>query len=113
MYYPVDWIERGTGKAYKKGYYDELGTYYENVVIRTGKHFETRLMCAFCGTEIKLVWDEGALPSCPNCGAAMREDFGSAVFEDEMCWYAETQGRWNKLDGYNMDGIWHIETNPS
>ena len=84
MYYPVDWIERGTGKAYKKGYYDELGTYYENVVIRNGKHFETRLMCAFCGTEIKLVWDEGALPSCPNCGAAMREDFGSAVFEDEI-----------------------------
>ena len=33
--------------------------------------------------------------------------------KDEMCWYAETQGRWNKLDGYNMDGVWHIETNPS
>lgn len=84
LYYPVEWTDRKTGKLYKKGYYDEDGKYYESVVIQKDKHYETTVACSFCGTEIRLSWEEGSLPSCPNCGAALHDTFDKALYEDEI-----------------------------
>ncbi|MCR5803843.1 MAG: hypothetical protein K6G47_06235 [Clostridia bacterium] len=84
LYYPMEWVDKETGKLYKKGYYDENGEYYESVVIQKDKHYETTVACSFCGTEIRLSWEEGDLPSCPNCGAALHDTFGKALYEDEI-----------------------------
>jgi len=84
VYYPVDWTDEGTRKKFKRGYYDENGVYYENVIIRKGNRYETRAACSFCGTELKLKWNEGALPTCPACGAAIHENIDGTVIEEEI-----------------------------
>ncbi|MBR4223548.1 MAG: hypothetical protein IKR73_01935 [Oscillospiraceae bacterium] len=53
-------------------------------MIRDGNEYETRCVCNYCGTEIKLKWTEGALPSCPNCGAVLREVVENSVIEDKL-----------------------------
>ena len=84
VYYPVDWTDESTQKKFKRGYYDEKGVYYENVIIRKGNRYETRAACSFCGTELKLKWNEGALPTCPACGAAIHENIDGVVIEEEL-----------------------------
>lgn len=32
------------------------------------------LVCPYCGTSSRYVWEDGKLPSCPSCGAAFEED---------------------------------------
>ena len=32
------------------------------------------LVCPYCGTSTRFVWEEGKLPTCPSCGAAFEED---------------------------------------
>ena len=64
QYYPEDFTD-STGKTYKRGYYDENGNYYENVAF---ENQETELVCPYCGTRNKIIWKEGVLPKCPNCG---------------------------------------------
>ena len=34
----------------------------------------TRLVCPYCGTTSKYVWEDGKLPTCPSCGAAFDAD---------------------------------------
>lgn len=33
-----------------------------------------KMTCEFCGTKIKVKWLEGAVPTCPNCGAQLKID---------------------------------------
>jgi len=84
QYYPEDWKDEETGESYKRGYYDEEGKHYRRVIIRKGTVLMTRAACDFCGTQVKLEWKEGALPSCPNCGAVLKEIMTEAVVEDEV-----------------------------
>ena len=32
------------------------------------------LVCPYCGTTSKYVWEDGKLPTCPSCGAAFDAD---------------------------------------
>ena len=84
VYYPSSWLDAATGKAYSSGYYDENGNHYDYVAIKKGNELETRASCDYCGSEIKLKWTEGALPSCPNCGAQMKEVVDNAIIEEEL-----------------------------
>lgn len=84
QYYPSRWYDESTGTQYEAGYYDENGQYYKNVAIRNGSEFETALNCEYCGTQIKLKWTEGAIPSCPNCGASLKEVADNSVIEDKL-----------------------------
>lgn len=84
QYYPSSWYDASTGKHYDAGYYDENGQYYENVTIRNGSEYETLLNCDYCGTQIKLKWKEGAIPSCPNCGALLKEIPTNTIIEDKL-----------------------------
>ena len=84
QYYPSRWYDESTGTQYEAGYYDENGQYYKNVAIKNGNSYETQLQCDYCGTQIKLKWQEGAIPSCPNCGALLNEVADNSVIEDKL-----------------------------
>ena len=81
-YYPEDFTG-SDGRTYKRGYYDENGTYYQNVGIDKQ---EVELECPYCGTRNKIVWKEGVLPSCPNCGGTyqVQEDKINGAAVDEF-----------------------------
>lgn len=84
QYYPKSWYDETTGTNYQAGYYDENGEYYKNVAIKSGNEYETQLACDYCGTQIKLKWKEGAIPSCPNCGALLHTVLEDAIIEDKL-----------------------------
>ncbi len=66
VYYPIGWESEGT--RYKAGYYDEDGNHYDSVLI---KDEQTICKCEYCGSTVKIKWEGGALPNCPNCGAPL------------------------------------------
>jgi nitrate reductase NapE component len=33
-----------------------------------------QLICPYCGTSSRIVWEEGTLPNCPSCGAVFSAD---------------------------------------
>lgn len=73
IYYPVDWFDEATGKGYRKGYYDENGQYYDDVVFKKNGQYDNVLCkCEYCDTTIKKDWKDGETLTCPNCGAAMK-----------------------------------------
>lgn len=78
IYYGTTWRDEETGKTYPKGYYDESGRHYANVVIKDSQSQESRFQCPYCDTEVKTAWKKGAKPVCPNCGAQL-----TLVQEDE------------------------------
>lgn len=73
LYYPFDWTDAETGKAYKKGYYDEDGQYYQHVAFREdGKYKDVLCQCEYCDTTTKIDWSEGGSLICPQCGGTMK-----------------------------------------
>lgn len=85
MYYPVAWESEGT--SYAAGYYDEDGNHYDSVLI---KDEQTICKCEYCGSSVKIKWEGGAMPNCPNCGAPL-----SAQATDENGSQTGTQGAAN------------------
>lgn len=89
MFYPTDWTDPATGQTYNKGYYDEEGQYYEKIALfnkNTGK-YESKLVCNFCGCEVKAEWDKGSAPKCPNCAGSMEEVITGIMYDDELEWF--------------------------
>ena len=84
IFLPQGYTDEETGKEYKAGYYDENGDYYERVIIEAGKNRETLACCDFCGTQIKLKWEAGALVSCPNCGAPLHEEPNRTIYDHQL-----------------------------
>ena len=84
VYFPDIWTDSATKKRYEKGYYDEKGRHYKQIIIKDGDKYETRAECSFCGTQIKLKWTKGAMPSCPNCGAALKEMVDQSIIEEKL-----------------------------
>ena len=85
MYYPVAWESEGT--SYAAGYYDEDGNHYDSVLI---KDEQTICKCEYCGSSVKIKWEGGAMPNCPNCGAPL-----SAQATDENGSHTGTEGTAN------------------
>ncbi len=83
-YYPRGWADESTGTYYSAGYYDETGKHYDHVAVKNGSNYETIMSCDYCGTQIKLKWTEGAIPSCPNCGALLQEVATNSVFDEKI-----------------------------
>lgn len=84
MYYNESWQDETTGTLYRKGYYDETGTYYdaENIVFKKPDgSYEAHYKCDYCGTDLETNWKEGFYPTCKNCGAEMNK---TPVFVDEI-----------------------------
>lgn len=100
-YYATDWTDNNTGRSYNKGFYDESGNYYRSLIMDNNGSFETRVVCDYCGSDIKLVWKEGAIPSCPNCGANMREIVEGAAVDTE---YKETDNLYSGGVGTGNNG---------
>lgn len=76
IYYPVAWIDTGTGRSYEKGYYDETGQYYDNVVFEeNGRYSNVVCHCPYCGQDsiLDLSSEQVAAQSlqCPHCGGPM------------------------------------------
>ena len=84
VYYPNSWTDPSTGTFFDRGYYDENGKYYQNVAIKKKDVFETICCCDYCGTSIKLNWKEGAIPSCPNCGALLSNITQNLFYDTEL-----------------------------
>ena len=74
VYYPSDWFDETTSRGYRKGYYDENGTYYDTVVFKqNGKYENVICRCEYCGSVRKMDWSgDGQAPNCENCGAVMK-----------------------------------------
>ncbi|MBR6377960.1 MAG: hypothetical protein IKS05_09400 [Oscillospiraceae bacterium] len=73
FYYPLSWTDEATGQEYKRGYYDENGQYYENVVFQTdGVYKNVVCQCEYCDTISKIDWTEGGPLICPQCGGTMK-----------------------------------------
>lgn len=85
VYYPVAWESEGT--SYAAGYYDEDGNHYDSVLI---KDEQTICKCEYCGSSVKIKWEGGAMPNCPNCGAPL-----SAQATDENGSQTGTEGTAN------------------
>lgn len=84
-YYGENWTDSSTGKNYLKGYYDEKGNRYDQLIIdRVDGSFESLFECMYCGTQTKQVWKEGAIPQCQNCGANLLESMGASVIHDRV-----------------------------
>lgn len=84
MYYNEAWTDEKTGISYRKGYYDENGTYYdaESIVFKKPDgSYEAHYVCNYCGTELEADWKEGFYPICQNCGAEMNK---TPVYIDEI-----------------------------
>lgn len=84
MYYNEAWTDEKTGVSYRKGYYDENGTYYDAdsiVFKKPDGSYEAHYMCDYCGTELEANWKEGFYPTCQNCGAEMNK---TPVYIDEI-----------------------------
>ena len=84
VYYNEAWTDEATGVSYRKGYYDENGTYYDADSIAFKKadgSYEAHYVCEYCGTELEVNWQEGFYPSCKNCGAEMTK---KPVYVDEI-----------------------------
>lgn len=84
IYYKESWSDEATGTYYRKGYYDEDGTYYDGDSIAFKKpdgSYEAHYQCDYCGTEFESNWKEGFYPTCKNCGAEMQK---TPVYIDEI-----------------------------
>lgn len=73
VFYNTSWYSDHDGKYYKRGYYDETGKWYEDVLIKDVQTNEVRFVCPYCDTEVKAAWRIGEKPSCPNCSAQLQE----------------------------------------
>ena len=89
LYYPLSWTDQATGQSFKRGYYDEDGAYYENVVFRRdGQYKDVVCRCEYCDTVTKIDWTDGGPLICPQCGGAMTmvsavdEQIGDAFHPD-------------------------------
>ena len=84
MYVNESWTDEKTGVSYRKGYYDENGTYYDGDAIAFKKpdgSYEAHYVCEYCGTELEATWKEGFYPACKNCCAEMNK---TPVYIDEI-----------------------------
>ena len=74
LYYPLSWTDAATGREYPRGYYDENGAYYDNVVFRQtdGVYKNVVCQCEYCDTVSKIDWTEGGPLICPQCGGTMK-----------------------------------------
>lgn len=83
IYYGENWTDSTSGKYFERGYYDEAGNRYDQLIIdKPDGSFESLFECAYCGTSTKQVWTEGAIPHCENCGANLIESMGPNVIHD-------------------------------
>ena len=69
-------MDEGSGRSYAKGYYDENGQYYENVVFeKDGKYENVVCHCPYCDRDTILNLDAGSPGmqnlECPHCGGKM------------------------------------------
>ena len=73
IFYPVDWLDESTNIPYQKGYYDEQGNRYENLILKNKEKWENvPLRCEYCNTTIvRDLTDDNQTMKCPNCGANM------------------------------------------
>lgn len=77
-YYSSDFYDETTNVHYKKGYYDEDGTYYEDLNL---KYSETEIIeiveCEYCGSSEKIDLKNakiGETFKCSNCNALLNLD---------------------------------------
>lgn len=53
-----------------------------------------QLVCPYCGTSSRFVWEDGKLPTCPNCGATFEaEDPQIKKLREEKSQEADVQRR--------------------
>ena len=102
MYVNESWTDEKTGVAYRKGYYDENGTYYDADAIAFKKpdgSYEAHYVCEYCGTELEANWKEGFYPACKNCCAEMNK---TPVYIDEIVNIDNTDTAYSNADtSYN------------
>ncbi len=75
-------MDEDLGKSYRRGYYDENGTYYDALILKDKGKFMSHFQCAYCGTEKKAVWEEGSIPRCDNCGANFTEMYTNPIIDE-------------------------------
>lgn len=73
IFYPIDWLDETTNTTYKKGYYDEQGNRYDNLILKNNERYENVPMhCPYCDkTAVRDLTDDKETMSCEHCGGNM------------------------------------------
>ena len=76
IFYPVAWNDESTNTTYQKGYYDEQGNRYDNLILKNNQKYENVPMhCEYCDTtQVRDLTDDTETMACPHCGANMTID---------------------------------------
>lgn len=69
----MDWLDESTNTAYKKGYYDEFGNRYDNLILKNNQRYENVPMhCPYCdSTAVRDLTDDTETMACEHCGGNM------------------------------------------
>lgn len=69
LFFPESWTNDKTHWHYEKGYYDENGKLYSNLILSENGVYKGDLRCSKCKALNKnILWSEEAVPSCRECG---------------------------------------------
>ncbi len=73
VFYPIDWRDESTNTVYQKGYYDEQGNRYDNLILKNNERYENVPMhCPYCdSTAVRDLTDDTQTMSCEHCGGNM------------------------------------------
>lgn len=96
LYFNESWIDSANGTAYKQGYYDENGKYYEAdslIFKRSDGSYNAHFICEYCGNEAEFVWKEGVYPTCKSCGAQMNKE---TTYVDDIIQVGSYQSEQNR-----------------
>ena len=98
VFYPVDWLDESTNTPYRKGYYDEQGNRYDNLILKNKERWENvPLHCEYCNTtQIRDLTDDNETMECPNCGANMVID---AILDEKA---DNVSASFNQAGTYNI-----------
>lgn len=83
IYVANPYRDNSTGVNYLRGYYDEEGKHYDNLILRSSERSEGIFSCSYCDTKVKINWEKGEIPKCPNCGASLEREIEN-VPSDEV-----------------------------
>lgn len=88
VYYPENWIDEEDEVRNLKGYYDENGEYYKNIVFSKNGVFECDVTCHNCEKTNHIFWSTEAIPNCPECNETFAEEI-NLIEKDEIIYKEE------------------------
>lgn len=88
VYYPENWVDTDNAVRNMKGYYDENGEYYTNVLFSNNDVYEFDVTCHNCEKTSHVLWGKDGIPNCPGCGESLEEEI-NLIDQDDILFKEE------------------------